>query len=118
MGKKGEKTDGLGPVETAKIRSAIRLVWHRSHARQLVVKRCIGDDGFSYCEQCHKRAPKVFIDHIQRVGELDGGFIERLFTPSQNLQGLCKLCHNEKTKEERKKKPAKSAKCSRRIVAA
>lgn len=108
MGKKKiEKTDGLGPREIQKIRAAIRLVWHRSHARALVVKRCVGKDGFSYCEKCKKRAPKIFIDHIVRVGDLNGGFIKRLFTPSKNLQGLCKKCHDAKTKEERAFQKAK-----------
>ena len=110
MGKKKRiKTDGLGPYEIQKIRAAIRLVWHRSYARSIVVKRCVGKDGFSYCEnkKCGKRAPKIFIDHIVRVGDLNGGFIKRLFTPLKNLQGLCKKCHDAKTKEERAFQKAK-----------
>ena len=95
------KVDGLSPHDIKKIRNAIRQVWHRSHVRKLCVNRCIGKDGFSYCEKCKKRSPKVFIDHITKVGEVDGGFIKRLFTPSKNLQGLCKKCHDLKTKEER-----------------
>lgn len=99
------KSDGLGPLEIRKIRSAIRQVWHRSYARLLCAKRCIGKDGFSYCEKCSKKAPKVYIDHIVAVGDVDGGFLERLFCPSEKLQGLCKKCHDEKTKLERKAKP-------------
>jgi hypothetical protein len=99
-----EKIDGLGPREIRDIRSSIRQVWHRSHARALCVKRCIGADGFSYCEKCKKRAPKVFIDHIETVGDVDAGFIKRLFVPSKGLQGLCKKCHALKTKMERKRK--------------
>lgn len=99
--KKVQITDGLGPHEIKRIRAAIRQVWHRSFARALVVKRCLGRGGFSYCEQCKKRAPKIFIDHIQTVGEVDSGFIERLFCPSGALQGLCKTCHDHKTKMER-----------------
>lgn len=101
---KSKKTDGLGPYEIQKIRSAIRQVWQRSHARQLCVKRCIGRGGYSYCEQCKKRAPKVYIDHIVTVGALDAGFIDRLFAASSGLQGLCKPCHQEKTNTERRKK--------------
>lgn len=100
--KKYEKVDGLGPKDLMKIRAAIRLVWHRSHVRKLVVNRCIGAGGFSYCEKCKKRAPKVFIDHIKRVGDVDEGFIKRLFVSSKWLQGLCKKCHDSKTKQERK----------------
>ena len=103
--KKIPTVDGLGSREIKDIRSAIRQVWHRSHARKLCVNRCIGEDGFSYCEKCKKRAPKVLIDHIVQVGDLDAGFIQRLFIPSKGLQGLCKSCHNPKTKTERARKP-------------
>ncbi len=99
--KKIIKTDGLGPYEIKKIRNAVRQVWHRSYARKLCVDRCTGAGGFSYCEQCKKRTPKIKIDHILNVGDVDGGFIERMFTPSKNLQGLCKKCHDAKTKKER-----------------
>lgn len=102
-----QKTDGLGPYEIKRIRAAIRIVWHRCHARQLCVKRCVGDDGFSYCEICHKMSPKVLIDHIIPVGDVDGGFIERLFCTSKGLQGMCKECHDKKTKRERKLLKAK-----------
>lgn len=99
--KKPERTDGLGPLEIKKIRSAIRLVWHRSHARKLVVKRCKGEDGFFRCELCMEMTPELKIDHKVQVGDVDGGFIARLFCPSSELQGLCKECHRQKTKEER-----------------
>jgi hypothetical protein len=98
------KTDGLGPLEIKKIRTALRLVWHRSHARQLVVKRCTGPDGFLYCEACGKKTPAIKIDHIVPCGDVDEGIIRRMFCPSTGLQGMCKTCHNEKTKEERKAK--------------
>src|SRR4051812_25529194 len=100
--KKIEKTDGLGPHEKKKIRSAVRQVWHRSHARKLVVLRCTKKDGYNYCEVCKKRCPKLKIDHIKKVGDVDEGFIIRMFVPSKFLQGLCDKCHNLKTKEERR----------------
>lgn len=98
-----QKFDGLGPYEKKKIREAVRQVWHRSYARKLVVDRCTGFDGFSFCELCDKRTPKLKVDHIQKVGDVDAGFILRLFVPSKKLQGLCKECHDMKTKEERAK---------------
>lgn len=101
--KKLVKVDGLGPHEIKKIRAAVRQVWHRSYARRLVVLRCIGRGGFSYCELCKKRAPKIFIDHIVNVGDVDYGFINRMFVASKWLRGLCKKCHDIKTKEERKR---------------
>ena len=100
--KKYENVDGLGPRDIKNLRSAIRLVWQRSHVRKLVVKRCTGFDGFAYCELCNGRTPALKIDHIIKVGDLlSGNYIERMFTPSKNLQGLCKDCHDVKTKEER-----------------
>lgn len=101
--KKLQKTDGLGPLEIKKIRSAIRLVWQRSHARALVSKRCVGAEGFWHCEKCLKKTPSIKIDHISPVGDVDGGFIERLFCPSFWLQGLCNECHKQKTRLECKK---------------
>lgn len=114
-GKKAKlaKTDGLGPLEIKKIRTAIRLVWHRSHARALVVKRCTGKGGFAYCETCKKRTPSLKIDHIQVVGDVDEGYIKRLFCPSRKLQGLCKPCHDEKTKGERAHARAKKARAKK-----
>ncbi len=99
--RKLQPTDGLGPKEIQKIRSALRVVWHRSHARKLVVSRCTDHNGWTYCEKCHKKTPNFKVDHIEACGELNGGYIKRLFTPSKNLQGLCKSCHDAKTKLER-----------------
>lgn len=93
--------DGLGPLEVKKIRAALRQCWHRTHSRRLVVKRCTGGDGYTYCELCHERTPQIKIDHITPCGEVDGGYIRRLFCASKYLQGLCKKCHDLKTKQER-----------------
>lgn len=106
--KKLPKTDGLGPIEIKKIRQALRQVWHRSYSRALVVKRCLVEGGFSKCEQCKEIVPAVKIDHIEKVGDVDEGFIKRLFVPSAKMQGLCKTCHDEKTKQERKDARAKA----------
>lgn len=102
------KIDGLSPADIAKIRTAIRQVWHWSYPRKLCVARCTGKDGFQKCEKCKKRAPKVFVDHIINVGDVDGGFIARLFCPSSELQGLCAECHRLKTALERKAKKDKA----------
>jgi hypothetical protein len=108
--KKLKKTDGLGPLEIKKIRSALRLVWQRSHARKLVVERCTDADGFTRCEKCAERTPSLKVDHIEKVGDLDAGFIRRLFIDSNGLQGLCRVCHNEKTKNERREGKRRKAK--------
>lgn len=96
-----EKVDGLGVDDIKKIRNAIRQVWHWSYAKRLCTKRCTGKDGYPRCELCKKKCPKIYIDHIERVGDVDAGFIARLFVPSRGLQGLCKKCHDAKTAQER-----------------
>lgn len=97
-----EKVDGLSPHDVEKIRIAIRRVWSWSFPRRKALGRAIGEDGFYYCEKCKIKTPKVSVDHIVPVGLVDSGFIERLFCPSNGLQILCKKCHCEKTKEDRK----------------
>lgn len=105
MGKKTkhEKVDGLGPKDVERIRKAVRQVWSWSHARKLCVQRCTDAEGFAHCEnhKCKKKVPKIYPDHITAVGAVDAGFLERMFTPSKNLQGLCKKCHDRKTRQER-----------------
>lgn len=94
--------DGLGRHEIAKIRSALRQVWHRSMARRLTVKRSSVEGDLYKCETCSNIVPVIKIDHITPCGDVDGGYIERLFCHSYKLQAMCKKCHNEKTKEERR----------------
>lgn len=101
MKKKLKPTDGLGPKEIKDIRKALRLVWTRGHSRRLVVKRCTNQAGFLKCELCKKITPLFKVDHIVKVGDVDGEFIARLFCSSDKLQGLCKKCHDSKTKAER-----------------
>jgi len=116
--KKAErKVDGLGPHLKQKIRSALREVWHRSEARKLVVQRTALPDGYSRCEHsaCKgKRYPKTYIDHTVNVGDLDAGFIDRMFVSSQGLKALCKKHHDEKTKQERKASKSKTVKTVKR----
>lgn len=101
--KKPEKIDGLSPKDVEKIRSAIRKVWMWSYPRRLAKERCKDENGFFVCELCSMVTPTIHIDHIVPVGNVDAGFIERLYCPSSGLQSLCARCHNDKTKEERKR---------------
>ncbi len=96
------KIDGLSPDDMKKLRSAIRQVWSWSTPRKLCIARATGKDGFARCEGCKKKVPKVYPDHIKRVGALDEGFIKRMFVASKFLQALCRKCHNKKTREENK----------------
>lgn len=103
MGKKLVGIDGFGPKEVSRIRSALRDVWRYSKAHQIVVRRCLIKDGYSRCEKCKEKCPKVLVDHIQPCGTpADPLYIGRLMVPSKKLQGLCKKCHDKKTSVERK----------------
>lgn len=93
--------DGLGAYEMRKIRITLRQIWQRSHSRKLVIKRCTNSDGFPLCEKCKAIIPKITIDHIEPCGEVNEGFIARLFCPSSGLQGLCPDCHQLKTNEQK-----------------
>lgn len=98
-----EKIDGLNPKDLARLRASIRDCWRYSEPHKLVVKRCLLPNGFSKCEGCKKRVPKVFVDHVEVMGHVLGArYIERMFRPSKELQGLCKKCHDAKTATERK----------------
>lgn len=99
--KKVEKIDGLSGEDIRKLRIAIRQVWSWSYPRKLCVKRCTGPDGFFVCELCKSRSPKIQIDHVVKVGDVDEGFIARLFCPSSGLRGLCLECHRKRTNDER-----------------
>ena len=95
-----KRIDGLGVVDIEKIKKALRKVWAWSYARKLVIARCTQVDGFVHCEKCKIRTPKIFVDHIVPVGIFNKEYIERLFVPSKELQGLCKKCHASKTKKD------------------
>lgn len=52
-----------------------------------------------------KRVSNVFVDHIEPVVPTSGfdtwdGFIGRLFCEEDNLQVLCRSCHDNKTRRE------------------
>lgn len=99
---KAQKIDGLGTRELSLIHSAVRQVWQRGRSRALVIKRCTGKDGFLRCESCKKKTPQIKVDHIEAVGQVGGpNYIQRMFVPSAQLQGLCKKCHGAKTRAEK-----------------
>jgi len=64
---------------------------------------------FEYqCNECKGWYPdkQINVDHIIPAGTLTcstdlPGFIERLFCETDNLQVLCTVCHDRKTKHER-----------------
>lgn len=76
--------------------------------------------GFYECASCkeevpasikegRKRVKNVHVDHIVPVVDPEVGWttwdevIDRLFSELDNLQTLCKSCHDKKTNEEKEK---------------
>lgn len=94
------KIDGLNAHTKQRIKNTLRDLWRQTEPWKLVKKRVELPEGFFKCESCQQRVPKVFIDHIQAVGALDSGFIDRMFVSSVHLQALCVSCHKEKTKQD------------------
>ncbi len=99
--KRAEKIDGISPKDIERIRRAVRQVWSWSTPRRICIERATDAKGFGRCELCNSKVPKLFADHKLNVGEVDAGFIERMFVPSKYLQALCKKCHDKKTRDER-----------------
>ena len=67
---------------------------------------------FEYqCESCtnYFQGKDVQVDHIKPCGSLTKAedlprFVSMLFCEAENLQVLCKTCHQNKTNSERKRK--------------
>jgi Zn finger protein HypA/HybF involved in hydrogenase expression len=109
--KKAEKVDGFGTRERQLIHAAVRLVWQRSRARALAIRRATDKQGFVRCEKCKKRTPKHHVDHRRPIGEVGGpDYIQKMFVPSKKLDVLCPPCHRPKTKKERAPKKPRTTK--------
>lgn len=68
----------------------------------------------SICNNFFKK-PEFVVDHIEPVIPVEGlpqrgnlpdfnVYAERLFCEKENLQGICKTCHDKKSKEENKER--------------
>ena len=101
------------------IRSGLRRMWTRYPVKYRVLEKArrkySGEDKrtkWEYvCSNCNNwyKSKEVQVDHIKPAGSLKEysdlpEFVSNLFCGEENLQVLCKPCHAEKTKEERKKK--------------
>lgn len=100
------------------IRSALRRAWTKYPVRYQVMEKARqpykGDDKRTKwvykCNECGElfKSTEVQVDHINPAGTLKTyadlpAFVSTLFCEADNLQVLCKQCHDVKTKEERKK---------------
>lgn len=97
------------------IRSALRKAWVKYPVRYQVLQEArrpfTGSDKrtkWEYqCNSCKNyfKSKEVQVDHIESAGKLTSyehlaGFVKRLFCEADNLQVLCKDCHDKKTLDE------------------
>lgn len=94
-----------------KLRSAIRLIWSRSAERRAILKAAIkigpNKEKLFVCPVCDNTFPDwaAEVDHEPPIGSLESWhdtvkFIEKMFYGPQ--RAICKTCHREKTKRQRK----------------
>jgi hypothetical protein len=106
------------------IRSALRKAWTRWGPNNQTKKDARVERGIYKCAGYKRRAHKVpasvkedgkrknnvFTDHIDPVVDPVVGFVDwdtfisRLFCETENLQVLCKQCHDLKTQDEKNKR--------------
>lgn len=107
-------------VERAKVISALRRIFRTYPAYQEVLRRCKnywfypcknGNERMRVnfkCESCGDKVDrnKFAVDHTSPVLDPTTGFVDyntfvsRLFCPVTNLTGMCKKCHDKKSKAE------------------
>jgi len=121
-GKKSEKSHNNGKWTQSRfnsfIRGALRQAWMRWPPNQQTKKNARIKRGTYLCQgwkrKPHqvtssvliegKRKNNIFTDHIEPIGKhTDWNItITRMFCEEDNLQLLCRKCHDRKTKEEKK----------------
>lgn len=99
-------------IPRATIRSALRRLWSWSPQRKEALKRAKGSLGFYVCELCRCPAKKPEVNHRVPVGPTPGakgsegatwdGLISRLFCSADELEVVCKSCHEAITARQRK----------------
>lgn len=118
----------INKVIKQEIRQALRQVWikYSPERREVlmesrVVRPRIKKDGsiskkpdvYNRCRLCLAEVKKIEVDHDEPVGSTPdfppkpnspdwSNWILKLFCKKENLRAVCKLCHKEKSKGERK----------------
>ena len=107
------------------IRSGLRRMWSRYPIKYKVLEEArrpyTGEDKRTKWEyQCHKceewfKTKEITVDHIVPCGSLTSyedlpKFVSTLFCTKDNLQTLCKACHQEKSNWERQQSRLKKTK--------
>lgn len=118
----GPKTRCSGKWSEAKFKSFIKSLLRHGTRRWAPIQECdrkaTTKRGFRLCAGCdeevpvtvvegRKRVKNTFVDHKEPIVDPEQGFttwdecIERMFCEADNLQVLCKTCHDIKSAEER-----------------
>lgn len=118
----GPKTRCNGQWTEARYRSFITSLLRSGTKRWApineVKKQARVKRGFYLCACCgelvpntikegRKRVQNIFVDHVDPIVDPEVGFvswdtmIERMYCEAENLQLLCKACHDNKSAEER-----------------
>ena len=119
----GEKTRCGGRWTEAKFRSFIKNNLRSATRKWAPIQECkqharVGR-GMYLCACCEEQVPNttidedrnrvnnLFIDHIAPIVDPEVGFqgwdviVDRMFCEADNLQLLCKKCHDDKTNKEK-----------------
>lgn len=112
------------PRITAKERGLIKGALRRAFSRSELRKQCIENSvikgltiperprvkTWCKCSVCGQPSPKSYMvaDHIDPVVPVDSSFedlgvdelVNRMWCPIENLQPICPICHEAKTKQE------------------
>lgn len=95
------------------ILAGLGKAWMFWPPRADVKRRCkdLNNPGWFICEICHKSHEKIDVDHINPcispvVGLIswDEYITRRFVFKADQLQGICRDCHKEKTKRENKER--------------
>lgn len=127
----GPKTRCMGTWTESKYINFIKNILRQGSRKWApiheAVKRANVRRGFYLCNGCkeevpttikvgNKRYKNVLVDHIKPIIDPDIGFTnfhdfaENLFCELDNLQVLCKECHDKKTKEENERAKSRRSK--------
>ena len=117
----GPKTRCSGKWTEAKFRSFIKNNLRRASIKWAPIQEVLSEArtkrGFYHCDGCNQEVPasikidgvrhkNIYVDHIEPIVDPAVGFttwdcvIDRMFCEKDNLQALCKACHDAKTQEE------------------
>lgn len=118
----GPKTRCGGQWTEAKFNSFIKSALRQATRRWAPIQQAKKDAnvrrGFYECAHCEEHVPltirdgrerkkNVFVDHIEPIINPATGFttwdecIDRMFCEADNLQVLCKSCHDTKSQQEK-----------------